>query len=371
MVDPEVLKRLEGVEGVDVRWLQPVEENIPYVALFVALAVAISSVVFIPFLLGPPRLGPDRWLTNTRRPCRRVALVVAHPDDEAMFFWPTLMEIKQANIPVSVLCLSTGNADGLGQLRTEEMRRSCERVGAVNEDLVILDVDGLQDGMHHVWSEDLVAKHVTDFVIARDADAVITFDDFGVSGHPNHVATSRGVRQAARNACDSSNTGVACFHVFLLESVGFWQKYLGPLHLLFLPLSLAEPSDSSSCSAGADESIGRCSDAKAVDVGCSVNANPFACLRGLAAHRSQLVWYRFLSAVFSRYAYVNTYVRFGSQPRQEKLPESSEAVVTSMAKAQTHVGFGENFVTKSNTGYGSGCSDGDATGVISTARHRR
>jgi hypothetical protein len=42
------------------------------------------------------------------RKYHRVLLVIAHPDDEAMFFSPTLLTMRQLNIEVHVLCLSTG-----------------------------------------------------------------------------------------------------------------------------------------------------------------------------------------------------------------------------------------------------------------------
>ena len=38
----------------------------------------------------------------------RVLLVTAHPDDEAMFFAPTLQGLKKNGCFISLLCLSTG-----------------------------------------------------------------------------------------------------------------------------------------------------------------------------------------------------------------------------------------------------------------------
>ena len=60
---------------------------------------------------------------------RRVLLVIAHPDDEAMFFVPTLMSLQQASHEVSVLCLSRGDADGLGAIRERELTASCSVLG--------------------------------------------------------------------------------------------------------------------------------------------------------------------------------------------------------------------------------------------------
>ena len=46
-----------------------------------------------------------------------VLLVIAHPDDEAMFFVPMLVRMKQKKVRLCVLCLSTGDAAGLGAIR--------------------------------------------------------------------------------------------------------------------------------------------------------------------------------------------------------------------------------------------------------------
>ena len=39
---------------------------------------------------------------------RRALLVIAHPDDEAMFFAPTLQQLAARGVDTAVLCLSTG-----------------------------------------------------------------------------------------------------------------------------------------------------------------------------------------------------------------------------------------------------------------------
>lgn len=44
----------------------------------------------------------------------RVLIVTAHPDDECMFFGPTLCHLADRNIQAKVLCLSKGNFYGKG-----------------------------------------------------------------------------------------------------------------------------------------------------------------------------------------------------------------------------------------------------------------
>jgi N-acetylglucosaminylphosphatidylinositol deacetylase len=52
----------------------------------------------------------------------------------------------------------------------------------------------LQDHPKEWWDTDYVAKVVEKVVKKWRVDAIITFDNYGVSGHINHRAASVGVR---------------------------------------------------------------------------------------------------------------------------------------------------------------------------------
>jgi len=49
---------------------------------------------------------------------KRVVLLIAHPDDEAMFFAPTLLSLTRPELGnhVKILCLSTGMCVGVYKL---------------------------------------------------------------------------------------------------------------------------------------------------------------------------------------------------------------------------------------------------------------
>eukprot|EP00434_Breviolum_minutum_P005856 symbB.v1.2.005162.t1/scaffold298.1/size236510/6 len=83
----------------------------------------------------------------------------------------------------------------------------------------------------------------------------------------------------------------------MLQSVPFYRKYLGPFGSLF-------PSGNS--------------DAEAV------SGNPFASLKALSAHWSQLVWYRILFALASHYGYANSYVSYGFNKKLAKEMETKQ-----------------------------------------------
>ena len=73
---------------------------------------------------------------------RKICLLIAHPDDEAMFFAPTLLALtapERAN-HVKILCLSSGNADGLGEVRKKELVKSAMMLGLRSEeDVFVVD----------------------------------------------------------------------------------------------------------------------------------------------------------------------------------------------------------------------------------------
>uniref|UniRef100_A0A7S0AKN3 N-acetylglucosaminylphosphatidylinositol deacetylase n=1 Tax=Pyrodinium bahamense TaxID=73915 RepID=A0A7S0AKN3_9DINO len=286
----------------ELKWLTPGAEwdgegDAPLsMLLATAGVVAVLVPCILAWLFGPPHSPSPSPFHDAGR---GVALVIAHPDDEAMFFWPALLELRRAGVPLSILCLSTGNADGLGAVRTAEMERSCARLQVTGKNLRILDVEELQDGFR-AWPEDVVARHVQKFVEDCGASLILTFDDHGVSGHPNHVSTSLGVRRAHDTLCNAG--GTASCKVLMLESVGLARKYIGPLSLWL-------------------DSAPSANDGRP-GVVCS-GCGPATCLLALAVHWSQLVWYRVLFTLFSRYAYVNSFVQ-----HKPTTPEPCDRVTT-------------------------------------------
>lgn len=82
-----------------------------------------------------------------------ILLLTAHPDDECFFFGPTLTTLlsnedtqdidqeKQTTPRVYSLCLSVGDADGLGGLRKTEFERSWDVMGVPEGRRWVLDVE--------------------------------------------------------------------------------------------------------------------------------------------------------------------------------------------------------------------------------------
>jgi N-acetylglucosaminylphosphatidylinositol deacetylase len=90
---------------------------------------------------------------------KRICLLIAHPDDEAMFFAPTVLALTDPSLGnhVKILCLSSGrlylplriqwgfpnrvavgDADGLGETRKKELAKSGISLGLRQEDDVFV-----------------------------------------------------------------------------------------------------------------------------------------------------------------------------------------------------------------------------------------
>jgi len=118
---------------------------------------------------------------------KNVAVIIAHPDDESMFFAPAITAMRERGQTIHLLCLSNGNFDGLGQVRSKELfQRQTLRIDPLR--IECADNPRLQDGPKNHWPSSVVAERVERFVQRWRIEELVTFDDYGVSGHPNHIA---------------------------------------------------------------------------------------------------------------------------------------------------------------------------------------
>lgn len=114
------------------------------------LYVILALVPVLVSLLHQPLHLPHPFLLDSNvQYSPRILLLTAHPDDETFFFGPTLTSlIPSLSAPLSVtptfpqvysLCLSVGNADGLGDLRKRELGDSLDILGVADDRRWILD----------------------------------------------------------------------------------------------------------------------------------------------------------------------------------------------------------------------------------------
>lgn len=143
-------------------------------------------------------------------------LVIAHPDDECMFFIPTILNLTSTTqAAFHILCLSNGNYHGLGKQREKELYNAVRTLGLDIPQVTILT--DFQDNPRLDWNDQLLSdciyQHILHILAPQSAASsqqglaapssskegqsqkklitIITFDPSGVSGHRNHCSTYR------------------------------------------------------------------------------------------------------------------------------------------------------------------------------------
>jgi LmbE family N-acetylglucosaminyl deacetylase len=138
-----------------------------------------------------------------------VLCAFAHPDDEQYGTAGALLACVERGIPVQVLCATRGDKgeisdpalatpETLGEVREGELRAACELLGL--EPPIFLDYgDGTLDQVDPDELRDAVIAAIRN---VRPA-VVLTFDENGGYGHPDHIAIHRATVEAFERAGDA------------------------------------------------------------------------------------------------------------------------------------------------------------------------
>ncbi|KRX84838.1 N-acetylglucosaminyl-phosphatidylinositol de-N-acetylase [Trichinella sp. T6] len=158
---------------------------------------------------------------------KTILFIIAHPDDECMFFGPTLITLAKLQCRVHILCLSSGNYRNNGSIRKEELREACRTLGLRDDCLYVVEHPDLPDHPSKFWDQARLRSIVGHFLEQFDVEVVFTFDDHGVSGHLNHASIFPCVLYLASTG-EHRRPQV---RLFALRSVGLLRKYTGFLEL--------------------------------------------------------------------------------------------------------------------------------------------
>ena len=271
--------------------------------------------------------------------CALFVFVIAHPDDESMFFLPTIQSLPSST-KKWLICLSNGNYDGLGKEREVEL--NAVALGILRFDRLLLHTQELQDSPIDQWSERVIADILQQDLAPESVSAfsrvyILTFDSYGVSGHRNHRDTYSGVRcflsdkqeqeryqrqqQFGSNGCgvgsNVCNRPIDYRGWELVSERNAFVKYV-PVHhwlwmifavwLLRYPAITAKSTRPSSSAAATDVrnqmSAESCSSRVITDWSYTMY-QPLLNWKCMARHHTQFVWYRRLFVVFSVYTYSN------------------------------------------------------------------
>ncbi|CAJ2506791.1 Uu.00g079770.m01.CDS01 [Anthostomella pinea] len=257
---------------------------------------------------------------------KRICLLIAHPDDEAMFFAPTVLALTRPETGnhVKILCLSIGDADGLGETRKRELVRSAMLLGCRQEDDVfVIDSPDFPDSITTEWDPTRIsallssafAPHLSskkDNSTAPTAliDALVTFDACGVSSHPNHISLYHGAHAFVRALVHDKPGWASPVDLYTLSSVSVLRKYVGFLDMFATMVALAWAA----MAAGGGKKKGAKRKSDRGNPGVLVNMSALVGGResyGTArcamtqAHKSQMVWFRWGWIALSRYMVIN------------------------------------------------------------------
>lgn len=137
-----------------------------------------------------------------------IVLVIAHPDDESMFFGPSILELSKKNYSNNfhIICLSNGDYDNLGEIRYNEFIKSSSILGLNPSNVKIYDAQngGFNDNINENWDllklEKLILNSLeNDLKLNKSIVNFLTFDKLGVSNHPNHKSIYYGLNKLIKN----------------------------------------------------------------------------------------------------------------------------------------------------------------------------
>ena len=138
----------------------------------------------------------------------RLLAVFAHPDDEQWGTAGALLACAERGIEVHLLTATSGDAgeisdpalatpETLGAVREEELRLACRILGLHEPTLL-----GYADGRLSAVAPDELTARVAHAIRRLRPRVVLTFDENGGYGHPDHIAIHRATVAAFDRAAD-------------------------------------------------------------------------------------------------------------------------------------------------------------------------
>ncbi|KAH7408863.1 putative deacetylase LmbE-like domain-containing protein [Cadophora sp. MPI-SDFR-AT-0126] len=273
--------------------------------LFLRLIPVVAITPFVLQILLAYVVGSDfRLLPAELQQVKNLLIVTAHPDDECLFFAPSILGVLDRNPDTvgGLLVMSTGNNEGIGETRKAELQGSCVTLGVEETRCVALDRPDIQDSPRVWWDESLIESIVKEYVQKWHVDVIITFDEGGVSGHVNHRAVSAAIRNYASTDAHAPAT-------YMLSTTMLIRKYT---FLLDLPLTSgpfswgilqALFSRSRASDPGGDRGV----------LVANTWGRYLASRQAFAKHTSQYSWDRNLYMILSRYVWFNNLRRVRKQ----------------------------------------------------------
>jgi N-acetylglucosamine malate deacetylase 2 len=125
-----------------------------------------------------------------------ITVVCAHPDDESFGLGAVITAFAAAGARLRLVCFTTGEASTLGAGRDLVTRRAAE-LDCAAEVLGIEHVSLLHHPDGSLASVPLAELSADIAAVSCAADALLTFDLGGITGHPDHEHATRAALTAA------------------------------------------------------------------------------------------------------------------------------------------------------------------------------
>jgi len=284
------------------------EENMKFISRFTRrnrILSILRYVILIPFVIYfliilTPMKNLQSFIPTEIENSKNFLIVVAHPDDECLFFSPTIIGLTSRNKIGHILVLSTGNSLGLGPIREKELIGSCEKLDIDSSRCLSLNLTDLQDDPRRWWPRGNISEIVEKYIKQFQIDLLITFDHDGISGHLNHRSIAMGIEYYIANAestpliYELSTAAILFEFSSILDIFRTIIKFIPRLYRSFfstiLPFLFSPPNDQ-----------------RALFI-----SSPFGYFKGLKAfhaHHSQLLWYRHFYTTFSRHMFMNDLIK--------------------------------------------------------------
>ncbi len=145
---------------------------------------------------------------------KTILVIFAHPDDESHGPGGTLAKYAAEGVNVHYLCATRGEAGtvdnrflkngcSIAELRTAELGQAAAELGLANVSFLGYRDSGMEGAPDNLHPESLctasieaVAERIAEHLCRLRPDAVITHDQYGWYGHPDHIKCHRATLRA-------------------------------------------------------------------------------------------------------------------------------------------------------------------------------
>ncbi|XP_065671972.1 N-acetylglucosaminyl-phosphatidylinositol de-N-acetylase-like [Hydra vulgaris] len=143
------------------------------------------------------------WINLLKKPSfesifinqKSVALITAHPDDEVVFFSPTILQLQKNGVLFYLICVTFGDYEGHGADRMEELYNCCNELGVNTERIIFINNKNFLEHPSKRWENlSSLVENLNVVLKKLEIETVFTFGPYGCSGHPNHIDTHTAVR---------------------------------------------------------------------------------------------------------------------------------------------------------------------------------